>query len=212
MAKKNFKIKEITSWHIIEDCLAEKTASGYKLTLIEAEKLLQDALKKAGYPGKNGDERIASSQHLFSNVKKIKIARDKAKIVLKELDYNLNSLEVEDAAKSYHQALMDVKTNPDAQLGIFDRFWALVTYYIPSKKKLFFTVSGVVLGFLLLIVFLADTEPGKNTTKAIIDFAHFIFSWVITTAILIIAIVTIITLTILYFENKRKNQSQEYDL
>lgn len=212
MSKKDFKIKEITSWHIIEDCLAEKTASGYKMALIESEKLLQDALKQAGYPGKNGDERIASSGHLFSNIKKLKSARDKAEIVLRELDYNLNSLEVEEATKAYHQALMDIKTNPDAHLGFFDRIWALITYYIPSKKKLFFTLAGISVGTLLFIVFLADTKTGRNFATSIVDFAHFVFSWVITTAILIIAVITIITLTILYFENKRKGQSQEYEL
>jgi len=212
MNKKDFKIKETTSWHIVEECLAEKTASGYKMALIESEKLLQGALKNAGYPGKNDDERIVSAQHLFSNLKKLKIARDKTEIVIGELNYNLNSMEVEEACKSYHQALMDIESNPDAKLGIFGRINAIVTYYIPSKKKLFFMSSGIILGILLFIIFLADTKTGQNLANKIVDFAHFVFGWVITGAILVIAIITLITLTILYFENKRKNQSREFDL
>lgn len=212
MGKKDFKIKEVTSWNIVEECLAEKTPSGYKMALIESEKILQYSLKKAGYPGKNGDERIISAEANFTNIKKLKKARDVTKIVLEELNYNLNSLEVEEASKAYHQALMDIEGNPDAQLNIIQRVKALITYYIPSKKKLIFGVSGTVLGILLFIVFLADTKAGNSLAKSIVDLAHFIFSWVIIGAILVIGIVTIITLTILYFERKRKGEVTDIEL
>jgi hypothetical protein len=212
MSKKDIKIKESTSWNIVEECLAEKTASGYKMAMIEAEKILQDAIKKAGYPGKTNDERIATSSKNFSNIRKLKKAREISKTVLSELNYSLNSIEVEEAAKSYHQAVTDIEENPDAQLGLIQRFSALINYYIPSKKNLFLKSLILIISILLFIVFLADTKPGQNLAKSIVSLAHFAFSWVLTTALLVGAVVVIVTITILYFENKRKGRPQEYDL
>lgn len=212
MSKNDIKIKESASWNIVEECLKEKTASGYKMAMIEAEKILQDAIKKAGYPGKTNDERIATSSKNFSNIRKLKKAREIHKTVLNELDYSLNSLEVEESAKSYHQALADIEGNPDAQLGLIQRISALVSYYIPSKKNLFLKILISVVSILLFIVFLADTKPGQELAKSIVNIAHFAFSWVLTTTLLIGAVVIIITITILYFENKRKGSPQEYDL
>ncbi|NTU69794.1 hypothetical protein HGB13_03175, partial [bacterium] len=60
MTKKDFEIKELTSWNIIEECLAEKTASGYKMAMIEgniagasaAAHRAVEAAGRANYPAK----------------------------------------------------------------------------------------------------------------------------------------------------------------
>jgi len=212
MSKKDFKITEVVNWQIVEDCMNEKTTAGYKMALIEADKLLDNALKEAGYPGKTTEERIFSAKSNFSNIRNLRKAREKRKMVLNELSYNLNSIEVEETVKWYHQALLDIEGNPEAKLSIVGRILALIKYYIPSKKKfatkaLIYFVSAV-----LLVKFLAKTKLGQTLAAKIVSFADFVFSWVITVAILIIAVVTIITLTILYFEKRKKEEKQEFEL
>ncbi len=209
---KDFKITEVINWQIIEDCMAEKTASGYKMALIEADKLLDKALKDAGYPGKNIEEKITQARANFSNIKNLKKAREKRNLVLKELSYNLNSIDIEEAVKWYHQAVLDIEGNPEAQLSIIGRILALAKYYIPSKKKFITKVLIYFVVAVLLVKFLAKTRLGQNLAAKIVAFSDFVFSWVITVAILIIAVVTIITLTILYFEKRKKQEKQEFDL
>lgn len=209
---KDFKITEVISWQIIEDCMAEKTASGYKLALIEADKLLDKALKDAGYPGKNIEERITQARANFSNIKNLKKAREKRNLVLKELSYNLNSIDIEEAVKWYHQAVLDIEGNPEAQLGLWGRIMALATYYIPSKKKFFGKIFLYFVSFVLIVVFLAHTKTGQRIAGGVISFVDFIFNWVLTVVILVIAVVTIVTLSILYFEKRKKQEKQEFDL
>lgn len=209
---KDFKTTEVINWQIIEDCMAEKTASGYKLALIEADKLLDKALRDAGYPGKNIEERITQAKNNFSNLKTLKKAREKRNLVLRELSYNLNSIDVEEAVKFYHQALLDIEGNPEAKLSLMGRIWALINYYIPSKKKLFFKTLLYFVSVLLIVVFLADTKTGRNISQSIVNLSHFIFGWVLMVSVLVIAVITIITLSILYFEKRQKTDKQDFEL
>lgn len=204
MAKKDFKITEVTSWQIVQDCLAEKTASGYKMAMIEAEKILDKALTGAGYPGKNTEEKITSASAHFSNLKTLKKAREKHKTILKELSYNLSSIDVEEALKAYHQAVLDIEGNPEAKLNFIQKIFAFISYYIPSKKRLVKRVILGTTGFFLGVIFLADTKMGQSLTKSIVSFSHFMFSWVLGIFLTISAVVTIVTLTILYFEKRKK--------
>ncbi|OIP22632.1 hypothetical protein AUJ93_03630 [bacterium CG2_30_33_46] len=208
---KDFKVTEVINWQIVEDCLAEKTASGYKMALIEADKLIDNALIKAGYPGKDIIERINSAKSKFSNIKNFKKAREHRSLVLNELSYNLNSIEVEEAVKFYHQAFIDIEGNPEAKLNFFERILALVTYYIPSKSGLIKNIFIYTIVSIFIILFLADSKLGQSITKGIVDFTHFMVIRVLVLILVIIAIVTIITLSILYFE-KRKKQTKEFDL
>ena len=209
---KDFKETLVINWQIIDDCLAENTVSGYKMALIEADKLLDNSLKKAGYPGKNIEERINSAKSLFSNIKSLKKAREKEKTVLEELSYNLNSLEVEEAAKAYYQALLDIEGNPEAKLSILGRIFASISYYIPSKKKFFAKILIYFVSVLLAVVFLADTKTGQKISAWIISFSHFVFGWVLMVFILLGAVITIVTLSLLYFEKRKKDDKQEFDL
>lgn len=212
MSNKDFKITELINWQIVEDCMAEKTSSGYKLALIEADKLLDKALRDAGYPGKNIEERITQAKANFSNVKNLKKAREKRNLVLKELSYNLNSIDVEDAVKSYHQALLDIEGNPEAKLSLLEQIMAQVSYYVPSKKKFFWKTLLYCVSILLIIVFLADTKTGQKISQSIVNLSHFIFGWVLMVFILVASVITIITLSILYFEKRKKTDKEEFDL
>lgn len=210
---KDFKETLVINWQIVDDCLAEKTASGYKMALIEADKLLDKALKDAGYPGKNIEERINSAKSNFTNLKGLKSAREKRNLVLKDLTYNLNSIEVEEAIKFYHQALLDIEGNPEAKLNLYERILAQIRYYIPSKKKFFWKIFLYFFSVLLIIIFLSDTKTGQRITQKIVNLSHFIFGWVLMVIILTVAVLTIIILSILYFEKRRKeNEKQEFDL
>lgn len=209
---KDFKITEVINWQIIEDCMAEKGASGYKMALIEADKLLDKALKDAGYPGKSIEERIDSGKANFSNLKNLKKAREKRNLVLNELSYNLNSIEVEEAVKAYHQALLDIEGNPEAKLNLVGRALALIKYYIPSKRKFLGKILIYFVSIILLVKFLAKTKTGQNITQGVVSFSDFVFNWVITVVILVAAVVTIVTLSILYFEKRKKQEKREFDL
>lgn len=212
MGKKGFKITEVVNWQIVEDCMNDKTASGYKMALIEADKLLDNALKNAGYPGKSIEERIDQAKPNFTNIKNLKKAREKRNLVLDELQYNLNSIDVEEAVRWYHQALLDIEGNPEAKLNLIERVFAQIKYYIPSKKKFAAKVLGLFVFTVLFVEFLAKTGPGQKLASGFVSFSHFLFKWVLTVVLVVIAVVTIVTLSILYFEKRKKQDKQDFEL
>ena len=107
---------------------------------------------------------------------------------------------------------MDIEGNPEAKLNLTKRIIAQIGYYIPSKKKLVTRTLIIFVLAVLLVVFLADTSPGQTVASGIVTFSHFLFKWVLTVTLLVIAVVTIITLSILYFEKRKKQEKQDYEL
>ena len=107
---------------------------------------------------------------------RLKKAREKRTLVLRELSYNLNSIDVEESVKFYHQALLDIEGNPEAKLNLMGQILALISYYIPSKKKLFFKIVFLVkiligkskklnIFYIFLIIKISNGNANSNLIK-----------------------------------------------
>lgn len=84
-----------------------KAENGDKLAVIEADKLLDEALKRLHMSGKTTGERMVSAQKLFSN-NDIVWAAHKLRNKLVHEEAKIKRPELEEALRSFRQALKDL--------------------------------------------------------------------------------------------------------
>ena len=85
-----------------------KTPEGMALAVIDADKLLDDALKKRGFKGKTTGERLVSAQRSLSNNDAIWYAHKLRNRLVHEPDIRLKKNEAQKALGNFKQALVDL--------------------------------------------------------------------------------------------------------
>lgn len=85
-----------------------KNEGGWVQALIEADKLLDDALKKSGYKGKTMGERLVSASRTFSNKDSTWAAHKLRNRVVHETSVKLRSKHVHGAIKAFGKSLKDL--------------------------------------------------------------------------------------------------------
>jgi hypothetical protein len=82
--------------------------SGWVQSVIDADKLLDDALKKSGYSGKTMGERLVSASRAFSDKDRTWAAHKVRNKVVHETAVKLRKNHVEGSLKAFKQALKDL--------------------------------------------------------------------------------------------------------
>ena len=85
-----------------------KTADGMILAVIDADKLLDDALRKRGFKGKTMGERLVSAQRSLSNNDAVWYAHKLRNRLVHEPDVNLREKEAKRALAGVRQGLKDL--------------------------------------------------------------------------------------------------------
>lgn len=93
-------------WELIEELSQHE--SGWVQAIIEADKLLDDALKKSGYKGKTMGERLASASRAFSNKDKTWAAHKLRNKVVHETSVKLRPNHVTGSLKAFKKSLKDL--------------------------------------------------------------------------------------------------------
>lgn len=76
--------------------------------LIEADKLLDEALKQSRFAGKSTADRMVSANRSFSNTDSVWRAHKLRNKVVHEVSFKLGKRQMVDAIKGYRQALKDL--------------------------------------------------------------------------------------------------------
>ena len=85
-----------------------KTPDGMVLAVIDADKLLDEALAKCGYKGKTMGERMVSAQRTFSNNDSAWSAHKLRNRLVHEPSTRLRQTEAKNALTGFRQALKDL--------------------------------------------------------------------------------------------------------
>lgn len=105
--------KFVARWQSLQkNCASRKT---WPQAIAEADALLADALKKAGYKGKNTGERLVSAQHDLSDNEMVWLGHKLCKRISQEKDLDVRKLkkkDVLDALAGFRQALRDLGALP----------------------------------------------------------------------------------------------------
>ncbi|MBC7869030.1 hypothetical protein H7X69_02540 [Candidatus Saccharibacteria bacterium] len=95
-------------WLAIEQQLKKDEPSSYHLVVLNADKLLDQALKDRGAKGETLGERLKSSATLFSNRNTVWTAHKLRNQIAHETDVSVNYDAARQALNGFKQALKDV--------------------------------------------------------------------------------------------------------
>lgn len=103
----------VASWKELQSLCRDK--SSWPLAILEADKLLDAALKKRKLKGKTMGERLVSAQRLFTDNDDIWFAHNLAKKVIADSTALLKENDVKDALIGFRQALKDLGALPSSE-------------------------------------------------------------------------------------------------
>lgn len=93
-------------WKALQQFCHDK--STWPLAVIDADKLLDEALKKRGFKGKSMGERLVSARQELTDNDKVWFAHKLRNKLVHEEDVKLNEAIIKDALKGIRQALKDL--------------------------------------------------------------------------------------------------------
>lgn len=97
-----------TRWITIERHLQRDQEASYHLCVLNADKLLDQALRERGTKGKTMGERMKNSQNIWSNANSVWTAHKLRNRIAHEDDAKVSYDETRRALSSFRQALKDV--------------------------------------------------------------------------------------------------------
>ncbi len=93
-------------WSELQSLLISHT--GARLAIIEADKLLDEALKRSGYKGATMGERLVSAQKAFSKADSVWTAHKLRNKLVHETDFRPSKKEIAHSLTAFKQALKDL--------------------------------------------------------------------------------------------------------
>ena len=190
-------------WDAVEKSLNEGDFSGYKVAVIETEKILQMALNDRKFPGKNINEQIKNAEIILKNPEKLKYSRAMYNKIISELNFDISSEDIKEIVAGYYMAISDITKMRSKDIDFKERinlFLQKYFYGFPRKIK-----RGIILTslFFLAIFLSTETATGRWTFGIMSDFSKFIFYKVIP-GIIVAVVVGIIIVGGLYYWQRKK--------
>ena len=189
-------------WSEVEADLKEKTPSGYKMALIDADKILRSILKEKGYPGKNLIQQLFWSGVKVEKYDELKRAIGKKDEILNSTAYQLSTLELDDFLAVYKSAISQLYDTK--RLKFYHRLYLLFekNFSHNLKKSLkIFIITFIV--YLFGIKFLTSTETGKNFVSGTIHLNDFIFNWLVNITLIVLILAVIVGIVFLILEKRK---------
>ena len=162
-------------WDIIDRALNEGTSSGYKIAIIETEKILLMALDDKKIPGKSTSEKIKNVETLIKNTDKLNYSHAICKKLIKEPGFSVSADETREIVAGYYKTISDIVKMETKDLASKEKVnFFLQRYFNKFPQK---TKKGVLFTFLFFfIVFLStETTTGQFISTMISNFSQFIF-------------------------------------
>ncbi len=192
------------NWSAVEKALAEGTFSGYKIGILETEKLFSQMLKEKKIPGQNIEGKIKYISHFLSLPDKLDYSRNTCERIIHEPHFEISREETKQIISGYWQAMLDIE-EVVGSLSVWDKMNLRFKYALNLilKNTRYFIIG--ILALSALIWFLAETIFGRKVTSVIAQSNHFfIFEFLFWTVIVIASLVVIGG--ILYFLTKKKKR------
>ena len=98
------------SWRELQGYCRDKAT--WPLAVLEADKLLDIALKKKKLKGKTMGARLVAAQRILSDNDDVWFAHNLAKKIASQSDFKLKEADVKDALMGFRQALKDIGALP----------------------------------------------------------------------------------------------------
>jgi len=200
MAEKN---KEL-SWEKVEKYLAEKTAGGDLMSLVETEKIFKQIVENFDLPGDDFERKVQALSFVFSEYEDLKQARSAYKKAIEKANFSVSNYEIKNDLAFYYQAIKDLVDFEKKKISAFKKIKIYLKTFLP-KPKVFLKKFVLVFFIFFLLIFLLDaTNFGRMIVDLFVSLSHIIFSWVLFVILLIAGIAILVVGTIYYFQGRRK--------
>lgn len=176
------------NWSAAEKALAEGTFSGYKIGILETEKLFSEMLRNKQIPGQEIENKIKYIHRFLSLPDKLDYSRNVCERIIHEPHFEVSREETKQIISGYWQAMLDIEEAVDS-LSFLEKLNLRLRYIggVALKNTRNFGLGLLILS--ALIWFLAETSLGKKTAQIIAHLNHFfIFEFLFWTAIIIISL------------------------
>jgi hypothetical protein len=101
--------KFTASWKEIEALAKQGSPAGRKLALIEADKLLDHALKSVGFPGETMADRLKVAQYQHPKIKDVWTAHKWRNQLVHEQNFSLSDRQTHEALRAFEAVLRSLK-------------------------------------------------------------------------------------------------------
>lgn len=177
------------NWSAAEKALAEGTFSGYKIGILETEKLLTELLKNKKVPGRTTERQIKYIRRFLSLPDKLDYGRNFYERIINEPHFEISREETKYIIAGYWQAMLDIE-EALTSLGRWEKISLRAKYFLGLGLKNLRFVILAILGLSAGIWFLVETKTGQQAGKLIVTVNHFfIFKFLFWTAVIIIGLI-----------------------
>lgn len=192
------------NWSAVERALAEGTFSGYKIGILETEKLLVDFLNRKQIPGGDTERKMKYVHHFLSMPDKLDYSRHIYERILNEPHYEISRDETKQVISGYWQAMLDIEEAVQA-LNRWQKISMRLKYVRSSIVRQLRFISLGILGISLLIWVLGETGPGRQAGELLVKINHF-FIFKILFWMTVILLSLLLLGAIFYFLTRKKRK------
>lgn len=193
------ELRDNHNWDLVENALKDGSFSGFKMAIIESEKIFQQTIKNSGFKKSVILKEISK---ITSEPEQFYRARSMAEKIIFEENFEISREDAKKIIAGYWRGIQDLSDWLEG-LGWFDRN-ALKTRNI-FNKKIFTNIAIALFSLMIFIKLTSNTEIGQNAIASLIYWNDFLF-WKVTIAAGSATLVFIgFKIGILYFRLRKQN-------
>lgn len=193
-------------WRIVENALNDGSKYGYKIAIVDTEKILILALREKNIPGDSLDEKVEFVRKMLANPDKLRYSRAMYKKILEEIGFDVSLEDTKEIIAGYYKAISDITEMNYYKVSWKDRVRLIKEKY---SKKMPLAAKNLLIAIFLsftAIFITSETDWGRNLTTALQDISKFIFYKLIPATLVLLAAIFVI-LIVLSLIRKRKNRN-----
>lgn len=193
-----------TYWDNVEKSLNEGIGSGYKIAILETEKILSLSLGEKRFPGKDIQEKIESAGIFIKNKEKLNYARSMYNKIIKEPGFDVSSEDTKEIVSGYYRAISDIVRMDRENLNLKEKTGLLLQKYFyrfPEKARKFLILVFL---FFLLVFISVETSTGKSISANVVSFSQFLFYKILPGVLTIIAAGIVIVGALYWWQSRKK--------
>lgn len=191
-------------WSAVEKALAEGTFSGYKIGIIETEKLFAGLLKERKIPGRGIEAKIKYLRNFFSLPDKLNSSRSIYKKIIEEPHFEISRDDTKKIIAGYWQAMTDVE-EVIRYLSLWEKLKIKIKYFLAGLVKKIQKIIFIILIILAIFLFLGETSIGQTVFTYFVLIAHWIILKILLWLVIFLVIFYIIRSITRFLKRTKKS-------
>lgn len=192
-------------WNIVEDALNDSSGYGYKIAVMDTEKILRMALKEKNVPGNAYDDKVDFVSKTLNNPDKLRYSRAMNKKITDEIDFDISLDDTKEIIAGYYKAISDISEMNHYSVSTKDKIVLLGEKYSKKLPLIFRNVLIVLLVFFGMLFVSSETGIGREISSMLIDLSRLVFYKLIPTIIAIIAFIFTSLIIIAEIRKRKKH-------